>query len=332
LTTLRSVIQIGTLAAMPAASIPGRLYFTSDTLHVFRDNGTAWIDCTPVGGALANPMTAPGDIIVGGTGGTPTRLAAGANGNLLSIAAGVPAYVASLSESRVTNLTTDLAAKEVTANKGVANGYASLDASGLVPSVQIPPLAIGHTYVVTSQAAMLALAANVGDVAIRSDINETFILQTAPATTLGNWQQVLTPASPVQSVNGLIGVVSLASTNLSDSSALARLASGPAAAQNPYRAVGIYLCAENNQLRCDSVDCRGVSRHQDKRRRVRGLCDNGYDQREQHLQWHLGGWTPSRHHERDQLQRQRRGDRHSCGEPHRRNVFNRCRGVVSRRD
>jgi hypothetical protein len=94
LSTLSSVIQSGTLAAMPAASIPGRLYFTSDTLHVYRDSGTAWVDCTPVGGALSNPMTTAGDLIVAGTGGLPTRMAAGANGNLLTIAAGVPTYVA----------------------------------------------------------------------------------------------------------------------------------------------------------------------------------------------------------------------------------------------
>jgi hypothetical protein len=67
---------------------------------------------------------------------------------------------------------------------------------------------------VTSQSAMLALAATVGDVAIRSDINTTYILQTAPATTLANWQQILTPASPVQSVNGQTGIVNLAFSDL----------------------------------------------------------------------------------------------------------------------
>jgi hypothetical protein len=40
-------------------------------------------------------------------------------------------------ESDVTNLTADLAAKEVTANKGQANGYASLNASIRVPASQL---------------------------------------------------------------------------------------------------------------------------------------------------------------------------------------------------
>lgn len=41
-----------------------------------------------------------------------------------------------LSESQITNLTTDLAAKEATANKNAANGYAGLDASSRVNAAQ----------------------------------------------------------------------------------------------------------------------------------------------------------------------------------------------------
>ena len=78
-------------------------------------------------------------------------------------------------------------------NAGVANGVATLDGSGLIPTSQLPPLAISDTFVVNSQAAMLALSAEVGDVAVRTDANQTFILQSSPPTTLGNWIQVLTP-------------------------------------------------------------------------------------------------------------------------------------------
>jgi hypothetical protein len=46
-------------------------------------------------------------------------------------------------ESTITNLVTDLAAKEATANKGVAGGYASLDGSGKVPTSQLPSSAVG---------------------------------------------------------------------------------------------------------------------------------------------------------------------------------------------
>ncbi len=41
-----------------------------------------------------NPMTTAGDIIIGGTGGAPTRLAAGTEGHALTIVSGVPAYAA----------------------------------------------------------------------------------------------------------------------------------------------------------------------------------------------------------------------------------------------
>jgi hypothetical protein len=93
--------------------------------------------------------------------------------------------------------------------KAAANGVASLDGSGLIPTAQLPPLAITDTTVVASQAAMLALTAEPGDVAIRSDLNKSFILQTSPASTLGNWKELLTPTDAVLSVDGLTGAVSL---------------------------------------------------------------------------------------------------------------------------
>lgn len=82
---------------------------------------------------------------------------------------------------------------ENAANKGVAGGYASLDGTAKVPIAQIPAAVLTDTYVVASQAAMLALPANTGDVAIRTDINETFILQGADPTVLANWVELLFP-------------------------------------------------------------------------------------------------------------------------------------------
>lgn len=94
MSTLSSVILEGLAGAIPAASIAGRLYFTTDTLHVFRDSGTAWVDVTPGGAGLTNPMTTAGDIIVGGASGAPGRLPVGANGQVLTIVSGAPAYAA----------------------------------------------------------------------------------------------------------------------------------------------------------------------------------------------------------------------------------------------
>ena len=99
--------------------------------------------------------------------------------------------------------------EEKFAEKGKPNGYAGLDKDGKIPTEQLPPIAITETYVVNTQAAMLALSAQVGDVAIRTDLSKSFILQNEPASTSANWQELLTPTDAVQSVAGKTGVVTL---------------------------------------------------------------------------------------------------------------------------
>ena len=78
-----------------------------------------------------------------------------------------------------------------------------------------PDLTITDTFVVNTQAAMLALSAQKGDVAVRTDLNKTFILTASPATTLGNWQELLTPTDLVTSVAGRTGNVTLSNTDIS---------------------------------------------------------------------------------------------------------------------
>jgi len=68
-----------------------------------------------------------------------------------------------------------------------------------------------QTFVVNSQSAMLALAADTGDVAVRTDVSKTFILASEPATTLGNWQELLT-SDAVVSVDGQTGIVDLSAS------------------------------------------------------------------------------------------------------------------------
>ena len=93
--------------------------------------------------------------------------------------------------------------------KGAASGVATLDSNSKVPSTQLPAIAITDTFVVNSQAAMLALTAETGDVAVRTDLNKSFILTAVPASTLANWQELLTPTDAVASVDGRVGVVTL---------------------------------------------------------------------------------------------------------------------------
>ena len=75
--------------------------------------------------------------------------------------------------------------------KGVDAGIATLNLQGKILDSQIPSIAISDTFVVASQVAMLALTAEVGDVAIRTDESKSYILQTAGASVLGNWKELL---------------------------------------------------------------------------------------------------------------------------------------------
>lgn len=102
-------------------------------------------------------------------------------------------------------------------------GYtpAALGGDGKLLASQVPAIAVNETYVVSSQAAMLALTANVGDVAIRTDISETFILQTAGASTLANWQEFLSPTGTITSINGYTsGTVVLTTSDIGEGSNL----------------------------------------------------------------------------------------------------------------
>ena len=116
----------------------------------------------------------------------------------------------------------------ITNQKGVNNGIAPLDGTGKVPVDHLPALAISETFVVNSQSAMLALSAQTGDVAVRTDVNKSFILTATPASTLGNWQELLTPTDSVLSVDGLTGAVSLSGTyiNATTGTLLGNLAAG----------------------------------------------------------------------------------------------------------
>lgn len=87
------------------------------------------------------------------------------------------------------------------------------EVTGVLSTAQLPPIAISNTYPVASQAAMLALTAERGDVAIRSDLGKSFILSTDAPGTLADWLELLA-ASAVTSVAGRTGAVVLTKTDV----------------------------------------------------------------------------------------------------------------------
>ena len=86
------------------------------------------------------------------------------------------------------------------ANKNQNNGYAGLDSTGKINPLHLPALAITDTFVVGSESEMLSLVAEVGDVAIRTDLNKSFILCVSGASTLANWQELLTSVTVDQTI------------------------------------------------------------------------------------------------------------------------------------
>ncbi|EOV0647716.1 hypothetical protein ACOIOT_003422 [Cronobacter turicensis] len=68
--------------------------------------------------------------------------------------------------------------------------FAILDPDGKIPASAIPAVALSQVFVVNSQAAMLALTAQEGDIAKRTDLGLSFVLAAEPASTLSNWIQV----------------------------------------------------------------------------------------------------------------------------------------------
>lgn len=104
-------------------------------------------------------------------------------------------------------------------NKGTMDTALSSKADlvgGVVPTSQLPRVTLGETLSVASNAAMLALDAQPGDVAIRTDTNNVYMLRAAPASTQSNWLDLTATAQSggVTSINGQTGTVVLAAADI----------------------------------------------------------------------------------------------------------------------
>ena len=131
----------------------------------------------------------------------------------------ITALITSL-DSRLTSAEIELTNKVNTSLLGANNGVATLDSQGKILTSQLPSLLINNTYVVNSEAEMLALLATKSDIAVRTDIEKTFILAEEPASNINNWIEVLASYDRVISVNGLGGIVTLTTSNIPEGSNL----------------------------------------------------------------------------------------------------------------
>ncbi|MFD0959792.1 hypothetical protein [Paenibacillus chungangensis] len=144
--------------------------------------------------------------------------AGGAAGDLLKYSAAGTAAWGQLSASDIPALSLSKISDAGTAagrNVGTASGNVPvLDGAGKLDAGVVPKIAITDTFLVSNQTEMLALTCEVGDVAVRTDLSKSFILKTTPASVLANWQELLTPTSPVQSVAGKTGAVTLTKSDV----------------------------------------------------------------------------------------------------------------------
>ena len=150
--------------------------------------------------------------MAGLTAGSYTKLTVNSKGQVTAGTSLVATDIPNLTLAKISNAGT-AAAKNVGTGAG---NVPVLDSSGKLSDSVIPALAIGEVFEVASETAMLALTAQTGDVAVRSDINTTFILKTSPASTLANWVKLKTPTDLVQSINGKTGVVTLTTNDIAE--------------------------------------------------------------------------------------------------------------------
>ena len=213
---LNAVFQ--NLAVAPSNPVEGQFYYNTTDKKMFYYNGTAWVDTTyllPIASA-----TVLGGVKVG------SGLAIDGNGVLSATGtdidiinnltsdradAALAAAQGKVLKGLIDTLQTaiDRLGTASTKNVGTAAGNVPiLGADGKLNTSVLPALALVDVYTVDSEAAMLALSAQQGDIAIRTDESKTYILSKEPASTLANWIELLFPIS-VTSVNGKTGVVVL---------------------------------------------------------------------------------------------------------------------------
>lgn len=148
----------------------------------------------------------------GATAGTFTKLTVEEKGLVVKSELLMPEDIPELTLAKIKDAGT-AAARDVGSKAG---NLVELSAGGKIDKKYLPPIAITEPFAVSSEEEMLALTAQKGDVAIRSDESKSYILKTAPASVKENWLELQSPDCKIFSVNGQTGAVVLTTDDIEE--------------------------------------------------------------------------------------------------------------------
>ncbi len=148
----------------------------------------------------------------GATAGTFTKLTVDEKGLVVKSELLMPEDIPELTLAKIKDAGT-AAARDVGSKAG---NLVELSAGGKIDKKYLPPIAITEPFAVSSEEEMLALTAQKGDVAIRSDESKSYILKTAPASVKENWLELQSPDCKIFSVNGQTGAVVLTTDDIEE--------------------------------------------------------------------------------------------------------------------
>lgn len=207
------------LASAPSNPKEGQFYYNSMDKKFYYYTGTQWIGSGDYTLPIATTSNL-GGIIVG------TGLEVTAQGTLsvnlvdnLTSTATSSALTAKQGKALkdlidIINNTLSTYGTAATKDIGTSSGNVPiLDSNGKLNASVIPALAITDVYTCATEAAMLALNAQQGDICVRTDNNTIYILSQTPASTLANWIPIEIPMV-ITSVNGKTGAVVLTGADI----------------------------------------------------------------------------------------------------------------------
>ena len=132
---------------------------------------------------------------------------------------------------------------------------ATLDGTGKIPQAQMPAVALTDFLgAVATQAAMLALVGQRGDWCTRTDKGTDWQLIADDPTLLANWRERTYPASPVSSVAGRTGAVTLSSADITDTTTTGRAVMTAATAAAARTTLGAGTASTKTDVGLGNVD------------------------------------------------------------------------------